>query len=892
MVYGKPRRKINMIKNMTRKGLALGSTVALLVSGLVGIAAPAQAATLSAVIPTAGTSTTFVSGEVFKLKALGNLVSGDSLRWIVTGVDETLTIAATGGTANVVTDGTTRIVTPAGIIGTPGGNELHLNIAADKADVVTVRAYIESGDAVGYNAAFDTIASAPVDVTFVKPGDVVPTIVFDAPTVADTTVKATVSFNVNNEQLENLSGELTYANGTDITVTSPAVAAWSATNKFAFTATVAAGLAADQAVKLQMKLDTPVNLGAASTAAVVKRTSESFELSTVTGVNVTEAAGTDTAETRRNTTFSMSVAAEDKATFGATGNKAVANAKVTVSFATSVVLAATGASAKSIVIGGTSFTDKDKLPGVGTVAPVSLTTGADGSVSWTIATTGFAADDAFTVTAKVENLATQTITVTAKNPTYTLYITPGLTQSVVAGGTASLQAAVYDQFGGVPAAGYDVRAIFDEAASDVRTGTGAKKATSASSNNAAVVNGLATISITDNGVGTGTSVYDLEFSERVAGGGYAAASATIADYALEIVSAAPVAGDITLSAGAAADGTTKVYARTGTLSQKDNGVYDARGVLGSAPTHVFDTALDGNVKTAVSSTAAQAAIAGAAVTLTGTGLQFKTEVNGKDVFAVGSITVYTDASGNYVADVASNKAGKQIVTITSGAASRTVEVTFSAAGSQTGANLTIDAPASVSAGSTMKVTVKVTDKYGNPVNTANAVSPSTGVANLVVAYTGPGLVVGSGVGAIATETNDDGEIVFTVLMGSNDSGTATVTARHRLTASNDNVNDVVVQKTVTIGTAGNAGDYSSWTKKLDDNSAKIYAKNVVGEGKVQFFLNGKEIAWVRATSAADSKLRTANGSSYLVRTVEFAAGKNVLEVYVDGVRTTRTAYTK
>jgi hypothetical protein len=88
------------------------------------------------------------------------------------------------------------------------------------------------------------------------------------------------------------------------------------------------------------------------------------------------------------------------------------------------------------------------------------------------------------------------------------------------------------------------------------------------------------------------------------------------------------------------------------------------------------------------------------------------------------------------------------------------------------------------------------------------------------------------------------------------------------------------------------GEPGSWTKNLNDGTVKIYAKNIVGAGKVQFFLNGKEIAWVNASSAADSKLRTANGASYLVRTVEFAAGKNVLEVYVDGVRATRTAYTK
>lgn len=81
-----------------------------------------------------------------------------------------------------------------------------------------------------------------------------------------------------------------------------------------------------------------------------------------------------------------------------------------------------------------------------------------------------------------------------------------------------------------------------------------------------------------------------------------------------------------------------------------------------------------------------------------------------------------------------------------------------------------------------------------------------------------------------------------------------------------------------------------WTKKLDDNSAKIYAKNLIGAGKVQFFLNGKEIAWVRAVDGTDPKLRKSNGSSYLVRTVEFADGKNVLEVYVDGVRARRAAY--
>ena len=57
-------------------------------------------------------------------------------------------------------------------------------------------------------------------------------------------------------------------------------------------------------------------------------------------------------------------------------------------------------------------------------------------------------------------------------------------------------------------------------------------------------------------------------------------------------------------------------------------------------------------------------------------------------------------------------------------------------------------------------------------------------------------------------------------------------------------------------------------------------------------MNGKEIAWVRAIDATDPKLRTANGFSYLVRTVELEPGmKNAVEIYVDGIRERRAAYT-
>jgi hypothetical protein len=90
----------------------------------------------------------------------------------------------------------------------------------------------------------------------------------------------------------------------------------------------------------------------------------------------------------------------------------------------------------------------------------------------------------------------------------------------------------------------------------------------------------------------------------------------------------------------------------------------------------------------------------------------------------------------------------------------------------------------------------------------------------------------------------------------------------------------------------------TWTKRMVGNTqAKMYAKDVIGQGKVSFRVNGKEIAWVRAVDATDPKLRLVTtgpmaGANYLVRTVNLKKGKNVLEIFVDGKRLTRTAYSR
>ena len=53
----------------------------------------------------------------------------------------------------------------------------------------------------------------------------------------------------------------------------------------------------------------------------------------------------------------------------------------------------------------------------------------------------------------------------------------------------------------------------------------------------------------------------------------------------------------------------------------------------------------------------------------------------------------------------------------------------------------------------------------------------------------------------------------------------------------------------------------------------------------------QEIAWIRAVDNTDPKLRFANDTHYLVRTVNLTEGKNAIEIFVTGERVGRVAYT-
>jgi len=249
---------------------------------------------------------------------------------------------------------------------------------------------------------------------------------------------------------------------------------------------------------------------------------------------------------------------------------------------------------------------------------------------------------------------------------------------------------------------------------------------------------------------------------------------------------------------------------------------------------------------------------GSAVTLTGSSsILF---VNGVQA-AFGSITVMADASGVFSVDAHSNSGlTDSVVTVTSNGASSTVKVTFTGAAADGGTTLEVTAPASAASGTTFQVTAQLKDKFGNGVQVSTA-------GDVKVTYTGPGLVVGT----LPNITDKDGKLTFSVLLGSNDKGSAVVTVSYDQNSDDDFVDakDLVVSKTIAVGQAAasdakvNAGSFKGYVA--------LYAKGYAGKrmsAKV-----GKD--WVVVPALA----------SDFERVVEFTgAGVSVsVQIYIDRV---------
>lgn len=98
---------------------------------------------------------------------------------------------------------------------------------------------------------------------------------------------------------------------------------------------------------------------------------------------------------------------------------------------------------------------------------------------------------------------------------------------------------------------------------------------------------------------------------------------------------------------------------------------------------------------------------------------------------------------------------------------------------------------------------------------------------------------------------------------------------------------------VTIDVLQYQGPGNFVTKRISETEIKIYAKDIIDIGKIQFMVNGREIAWVRATEPDDPKLRVVSDESgdvyYLVRTVELDQRVRI-EILVDSQRAKFSTY--
>jgi hypothetical protein len=234
----------------------------------------------------------------------------------------------------------------------------------------------------------------------------------------------------------------------------------------------------------------------------------------------------------------------------------------------------------------------------------------------------------------------------------------------------------------------------------------------------------------------------------------------------------------------------------------------------------------------------------------------------------GSVTFVADANGEFSASLFTNKAQKDtVITATSGAASLTTKVTFAVTNNSGADAFVVTAPTSVKPGSTFTVKVKLVDKFGNGLDTAEA-GDNAGNGKVAITYTGPGIVFGT----LPKETDANGEASFAVLLGTNDSGTATIAANYDYDGTGTTYKSVAVSKTVVVGTvAGVAGT----SVKRTGNTVAV---RVTG-AKTRIVFNGVRVA-----------SRTTDG--VLTRTLTLRAGRNVIQIVVDGTVIRTVRYTR
>jgi trimeric autotransporter adhesin len=483
-------------------------------------------------------------------------------------------------------------------------------------------------------------------------------------------------------------------------------------------------------------------------------------------------------------------------------------------------------------------------------ASATLTTDANGQVTFNVTTNDTTATAQTRVSALVENAVTVGMDLHWDAQAYTLVdygTTAGtiatnaaIARTILPGGSYSLNLAVEDQW-------------FQAAAADtyrvVVSGSGVTEAIQT------LVAGKAVVAVRDAGLtavnGNFTSSVVLQ---KLTGGVWGATSTHTVTTTLK---AAP-----TVNLGA--DGST-TYAPGGNVSDLSDLVaakalveIDQRSSTTVTPAYANAVTVQGNTVDGVTS----AAVANVYVTISGpSNILFSND----KLAARGSLTLLSDGNGEFEVNLYSTSAQTDtVITVTAMGVSKTTKVSFTGVGVGEGTSLVITAPAAVKPATTFQVSAKLTDAYGNAVDTA--------AGRVKVTYTGSGIVWGT----LPTETDSTGSLSFAVLLGSNDSASAVVTVSYDQNGDGDYVDakDLTTTSTTEINAAGVASSGATVVNVGSFNGKLVvYAKNAAG-AKISYKIAGK---WVVQNPTSNT----------LQRYDRVVAAKGVtvkVDIYVDGVK--------
>ena len=485
----------------------------------------------------------------------------------------------------------------------------------------------------------------------------------------------------------------------------------------------------------------------------------------------------------------------------------------------------------------------------GASAPVTLTTDANGAVSFTLTDATGAATSEVRVTVTAEGTAvagmdidwdTQAFKLYDMNTSDGAFASAGgvdVTRTILENGSYQMDLFIADQW-------------YEAAAADkyrvVATGEGVTPGV------VAMTNSRGSLTITDNGVERTDNIDTVLTLQELNTDGTVKTS-TVTD--VETIVAKST--NITLASDA-----STLYSPTSAAADLSNAVSakalverDIRTENTTQPAYGTGfLRLSGQITNDLNATGLE----GAAITVSGPSNILFAEGS---VEKRGSLTFTSEASGKFEVLLYSTTAQKDtVITFSALGSTATTKVTFTGQGVGEGTSLTIVAPSYVSPASTFQVKAQIADDFGNGV-------ASTTAGSIKVTYTGPGIIFGS----LPDKTDVNGALQFSVLLGANDTGDISVVVSYDQNADSDFVDakDLSATKTVTIGAAPadtkvNAGAFNGYVA--------VYALGHKGS-TISWKIAGK---WFKTTVTKDYQV-------FQRKTVDVGADVNV-DIYIDGVK--------